>query len=366
MTAKPASTGYQPGSTGLLSPIDHILADDQVSEILINEPERAWVEKNGKMQAHNISAFTQRHLQSICQLLANENGKRLSEDAPIMNGSLEDGSRVQIVMPPVTEYPSLSIRRKVVRHMALEDYVANGFFEQTQGISIPPSQADDPALLSREDSVLIRLFKQGNWARFLRYAIRFKKNIVVSGGTSSGKTTFLDMCLKEIDPTARILVLEDTRELQAPHANQLRLLATGEQSKAKVSMQDLVQESLRLRPDRILIGEVRGKEIIDFVAASATGHEGSMTSIHANNPNIAFMRMRQMYKLNNVPSMSDADIMNELQTVVDVIIQLNKTPAGRICSSIHYKYGYLPLSDLNQFPHHHKRINREERHHGKI
>lgn len=103
-------------------------------------------------------------------------------------------------------------------------------------------------------------------------------------------------------------------------------------------LQDLVQASLRLRPDRIIMGEIRGKEIIDFVSACSTGHEGGMTTIHANNPRIAFMRMTQMYKLNNVPSMTDVDIMRELKEVIDIVIQLNKTKSGRLASSIYYKH----------------------------
>ena len=126
-----------------------------------------------------------------------------------------------------------------------------------------------------------------------------------------------------------------------PHRNKVQLLASkGEQAMAKINMQDLVQCSLRLRPDRIIVGEIRGKEILDFIAACGTGHEGSFTSIHANNPRIAFMRMCQMYKLNHVPAMSDDDIFRELYEVIDVVIQLTKTNYGRELQSTYYKYGH--------------------------
>lgn len=124
----------------------------------------------------------------------------------------------------------------------------------------------------------------------------------------------------------------------------MNLLATkDDQGLSKITMQDLVQASLRLRPDRIIMGEIRGREILDFVSACSTGHEGSMTTIHANNPRIAFMRMTQMYKLNNVPSMRDEDIMRELKEVIDIVIQLNKTKQGRVASHIYYKYSDIDI-----------------------
>lgn len=143
-----------------------------------------------------------------------------------------------------------------------------------------------------DEKQLVRLYQQQNWADFVKCAIELKKNIVISGGTSSGKTTFLNACLRHIPLSERIILLEDAREIDIPHPNQVSLLSSkGDQALAKVSMQDLVQCCLRLRPDRIIVGEVRGREILDFLSASSTGHEGSFTSIHANNPRIAFMRM---------------------------------------------------------------------------
>ena len=173
-------------------------------------------------------------------------------------------------------------------------------------------------------------------------AIKARKTIVISGGTSSGKTTYLNACLNEIDHADRLCILEDTREIITPHKNKVLLLAAkGEQDIAKVSMQTLVQCCLRLRPDRIIMGEIRGQEILDFVAASSTGHEGSVTTIHASTPKLAFIRMTQLYKQNNVPSMTESDILNELHAVVDVVIQLGKQGAQRKAQSLYYKYGHL-------------------------
>lgn len=133
--------------------------------------------------------------------------------------------------------------------------------------------------------------------------------------------------------------MEDTREIEAPHQNQVNLVTV--KGEAEINMQTLLQCCLRLRPDRTIIGEIRGKEILDFIGACSTGHAGSITSLHANNPKLAFMRMTQLYKQNQVPSMTDAEILNELHAVIDVIIQLEKTSIGRKVQSLYYKYGNL-------------------------
>jgi len=330
---------YAPGSVGLLAPLQPWLEDVQVSEILINRPQEVWIEKQGTLKKETVTALTHAHLLRLCQLIANENKQRVSSKEPLLSGSLQDGSRVQIVLPPTATAPTLSIRRKVVRHLTLKDYQKDThFFSQARGVSLQSENRLEN--LPKTEQALVALYRAKKWHDFIALAVQLKKNIVISGGTSSGKTTFLNACLQEIDHDARICILEDTREVDAPHPNQVCLLASkGDQGEANVSMQDLVQCCLRLRPDRIIVGEIRGKEILDFLSASATGHEGSLTSIHANNPQIAFMRMTQMYKLNNVPSMTDQDILNELKTVIDIIIQIEKHAQGRRIHSIYYRYG---------------------------
>ena len=163
------------------------------------------------------------------------------------------------------------------------------------------------------------------------------------------KPLILNALLSHIPDHERIISLEDARELEIPHSNKVQLLASkSEQGMAKVNMQDLVQCCLRLRPDRIIMGEIRGKEILDFLASSSTGHEGSITSIHANNPHIAFMRMTQLYKLNNVPSMTDSDILRELKTVIDIVLQQQKTEKGRMLHQVYYRYGHLAAQGHHQ------------------
>lgn len=336
VAASSLSTRFMPGSEGLLSPFMPWLQDKKVSEILVNKPQEVFIEKQGIMTRHDLPVLTGSHLRRLFTFIANENGQTLSECLPLLSGNLYDGSRVQLVIPPAAQHFTLSIRRKSIRQLTLAEYGETPFFESAKAFRLSDKNAD---LQEAEEKILRDLYHQQQWAAFIAQAIALKKNIVVSGGTSSGKTTFLNACIQEIPHEERIITLEDTFELEPPHLNCVRLLAPKKTSdmESGVCMQDLVQCALRLRPDRLLMGEIRGKEILDFVSACATGHEGSLTSIHANNPRIALMRMIQLYKLNNVPSMRDEAILQELQSVIDIIVQLKKTEAGRVVSSVYYK-----------------------------
>ena len=333
---------FAPSSEGLLAPIAPWLEDKAVSEILLNKPGEIYVEKAGELQRFDVPEFNERAISMLFQLIANENKQTISEKKPLLSASLKDGSRVQVVLPPTAKHHTLSIRRKVVRHLTLADYDQLQFYNHAENFDV---HGDHFSQLCEDEKQLTQLYQKKAWDTFIRRAIDLKKNIVISGGTSSGKTTFLNACLRQIPMTERILLLEDTREIDIPHPNQVSLLASkGDQGLATVSMQDLVQCCLRLRPDRIIVGEIRGKEILDFLGACSTGHEGSLTSIHANNPRVALMRMTQLYKQNNVPSMSDQDILREINEVVDVIIQVGKTATGRAVHSIYYKYGQLKIA----------------------
>ena len=333
---------YTAGAAGLLTPIVHFLSDPAVSELLVNCAGEIWVEKDGNLACHPLPEFTPAHLSRLFQLIANENRQRLDVAHPLFSGSLPDGSRVQLVLPPTAKDFAMSVRRQVAKNFTLNDYRKQDFYSDAQRATLKENAIEQ---LPDTEKQLINDYATGDWNTFIQRAVALRKNIVISGGTSSGKTTYLNACLHEINHNDRIILLEDTRELTIPHPNQVSLLAAkGEQGEAKVTMQDLVQCCLRLRPDRIIMGEIRGREMMDFVSACSTGHEGSITSIHANNPRIAFMRMTQMYKLNNVPSMSDEDILNELHAVIDIVIQIAKTPTGRKVQSVYYRYGDLAES----------------------
>lgn len=325
-------SNYQPFSEGLLAPLKKWFESPNVNEIMLNQPGQIYVEENGQISQYNVPEFDEARLYRLFQLLAKENNQVLDAKHPLLSGNLQDNSRIQIVLPPVAKYPLFAIRRKVQKKVSLGQYNEQKYFLQTQAFSFSNT------VLNADDEKLLILYQNNKWHEFINKAILAKKNIIISGGTSSGKTTFLNACLQEIPSQDRIIILEDTREVEISHPNQVQLLASkGEQGLAPISMQELVQCCLRLRPDRIIMGEIRGKEILDFISACSTGHEGGLTTIHANNPQIAFMRMTQMYKLNNVPAMTDNDILRELKSVVDIIIQVEKTSMGRMAKSIYYK-----------------------------
>ena len=324
------SSFVKPGSEGLLSPLMTWLKDSHVSEVMMNAPREVFIERNGVISRHDVPELTPLYAQRLFQMIANESNQRLDDDNPLLSGNLYNGTRVQLIIPPVSKHHSFAIRQSSIEPMQLQDYEARGFYQ-----GILPFDEYQPL---NQEGELLALYLERQWGYFMQRAIEMRKNIVISGGTSSGKTTYLNACINAIDAKERIILLEDTRELTVPHANHVALLASkGGQGNAAIDMQTLLQATLRLRPDRIIMGEIRGREIMDFIMACSTGHEGSMTSIHANNPRMAMLRMVQLYKQNNVPSMRDEDIRAELDSVIDVILQVDKTHRGRVALSCYYK-----------------------------
>lgn len=317
---------FAPGVKGLLAPLQDFLDDEAVSEILINRPQEVFIERDGQMLRFEIPVLTSQYLRRLFLLIANENKQVLSEALPILSGNLEDGSRVQLVIPEASLYETLSIRKFTLKSMSFEDYAKSGFFNAIN-------------LTAPQDDTLLKFYQEKNWQAFIKEAVLLKKNILISGATSSGKTTFLNACVNLIPQSERLIILEDTFEIKAQHLNIVRLKALKQLGDTQhgISMQDLVQASLRLRPDRIIMGEIRGKEVFDFVSACETGHNGALATIHANNPKVAFMRMAQLYKLNNVAGMLEEDIYKILHEVIDIILQVQKTDRGRQLVEVYYK-----------------------------
>ena len=326
-------TIYQ-GVANMLFPLQDFLDDDRVSEILINKPQEVFVEREDRMLRFDLPILTSKYLHRLFGLMANENGQVLSATQPLLSGSLMDGSRIQLCIPPVVPHETLSIRKFMVRELSFEDYEGFGFFDSATAADLE----HDP--MESSDDVLRQLHHEKQWSKFIQQAIVAKKNIVICGGTSLGKTTFLNTCVGYIPPHERLVILEDTYEIKVPHQNTVRLKSLKNQANhpVPVDMQALVQTALRLRPDRLIMGEIRGKEIFDFVSACSTGHRGSVVTLHANSPRSAFMRMGQLYKLNNVPSMTDKDIARELHEVIDVVVQLGKLDGTRRLTQVYYKH----------------------------
>ena len=326
MKTQSSAASFAPGMDGLLAPLDDFLNDEVISEILINRPHEVFIEKHGQFHRFDMPILTTQYLRRLFTFIANENKQIISETHPILSGQLNDGSRVQLVMPPAARFETLSIRKFSKNLMSFEDYAANGFFNLSNKQAIT-------------EDTLISLHAKKNWHLFLKEAILAKKNILISGATSSGKTTFLNSCIAQIPSHERLITLEDTYEIKLNHPNcvQLKTLKSLSHQASHVTMQDLVQASLRLRPDRIIMGEIRGCELFDFVSACSTGHSGALATIHANNPKVAFMRMVQLYKMNPIGNMQDEEIYQILHEVIDGIVQLEKTDAGRGIVDVYYK-----------------------------
>lgn len=261
--------------------------------------------------ARQVAAFTHQAVSRACPLLA---------------ATLPDGARIQIALPPATRGEiSISIRKHVVSDLRLADYERQGAFPIDAGYGARSAQA----------AALVQLYEHRRYVEMLSLAVRQRRNILVSGGTSSGKTTFLNALLKEIPARERLILIEDTPELQLCHENAVGLLAVrGSQGEAQVGADDLLIASLRMRPDRIILGELRGPEAFSFLRAVNTGHPGSMTTIHADSPARAVEQLALLILQRGV-TLRRADIVDYVTSVVDVYVQLERGPEGRCISEVH-------------------------------
>ncbi len=328
-------TNFAPNSNGLLAPLKQWLNDQTVREIAINRPEEIFIERKGHFTHHALPILTERWLQTLGQLLANENKRQFNTQSPLLNGQLLDGARIYAILPPVARYPMLTIRRQVKMTCGLEAYSQGE--PRLSRMAHASTYAYKVSEQLKQTSQLLTLHQQKNWHHFIRLAITQSKNIVISGPTACGKTTFLNACLQEVPLHERIIILEDVRELQAPHANQVQLL-TLEGCQVAISMQTLLRSALRLRPDRIIMGEIRGQEITDFISACLTGHRGSMASIHAGSTQQAQVRMTQLYRQDPAMAvLAEHDIQQLLHSAIDVIVQLMRRGNQYKITSVYYR-----------------------------
>ena len=316
-----------------LKPFQAFLNDPLVSEICVNDLGGFWIERSGEQSMQYIECpdITLENMTSLSRMLAHNTKQGINEEKPLLSAALPTGERVQIVFPPATPVGSgvgISIRKQVMCKMSLEELNAFGMFDKAR---LRTGRNKKP-----KDEELIRLFKENRIMEFIQRAAQKKKNIVISGGTSTGKTTLLNAILGSIDPDERIITIEDTSELHPPQKNWLSLLASkGEQGKAKVTIQDLLEASLRLRPDRILLGELRGKEAYTFLRAVNTGHPGSITSVHADDPEIALQQIALMVQQADI-KMTNEQILGYINSVVDIVVQIKREGGKRYISDIWY------------------------------
>lgn len=314
-----------------LAPLKKFFSQPTVSEISINQPKEAWVEIGGDMFRHEIPEFDLEHLKSLGRLVAQSTEQKISEENPLLSATLPEGYRIQVVFPPAVEANTIamSIRKQTIMNLDLEQYEAIGAFQNTI-----VRQEPNPV-----DKKLRALLNSGAIKEFITEAILAKKNIIISGGTSTGKTTFFNAALKVVPSTERIITCEDAREIIIPHIpNRVHLVASkGGQGRALVSMQDLVEACLRLRPDRLMLGELRGREAFSFMRAVNTGHPGSISTLHADTPQLAMEQLILMIMQAGL-GITREQIKSYVEGVINVIIQLKRGTRGmRYVSEVYFK-----------------------------
>lgn len=314
-----------------LAPLKGLLDKDGISEISINQPGEAWVEMKGDMYRESIPQLDVEHLKSLARLIAQSTEQKVSEESPLLSATLPGGYRVQVVFPPACEIGSvvLSIRKQITMDMTLEDYEKLGAFQKTATREIE----------DENNAVLRRLLDAGMIREFIKTAVVAKKNIIISGGTSTGKTTFLNACLMEIPRSERLITVEDTREVSLPDfPNKVHLIASrGGQGRAQVTTQDLIEACLRLRPDRIIVGELRGKEAFSYLRAINTGHPGSISTLHADTPQLAFEQLSLMIMQAGL-GITREQVREYIKNVINIVIQLRRGEHGkRFVSEVYFQ-----------------------------
>lgn len=303
-----------------LAPLAPILARPDVTDLYVNRPGEIWVETLGQAPIReDAPELTAPLLLRLARQLAAVTAQGISRQHPLLAASLPSGERVQIVMPPATRgHLALAIRKHVSAGLGLDYYRAAGGFAQTPLVTSGAGARGDWAGDANTDPVDL-----------LRRAVAGRRNVLVSGGTSTGKTTFLNALLREIPADERLILIEDTPELQLTHPNAVGLLAVrGKLGEAEVTPEDLLIASLRMRPDRIILGEVRGAEAMTFLRAINTGHPGSLSTIHADSPEGAIDQL-VMLALQAGSRMRWEDIDRYVRRTIDVIVQLERKDGRR-------------------------------------
>ncbi|HCI05982.1 MAG: CpaF family protein [Rhodobacteraceae bacterium] len=282
-----------------LGPLETLLQDDTVNDILVNGPQQIFVERDGKLQLTDIKFKDERHLMRIIDKIVSAVGRRVDESNPYVDARLKDGSRFNAMVPPVAVDGSLvSIRKFKKDKLGIDDLVNFGAFTEEM-------------------------------AAYLQAAVATRLNVIVSGGTGSGKTTTLNALSSFIDNDERILTIEDTAELQLQqtHVGRMESRPPNVEGKGEVSPRDCLKNALRMRPDRIIVGETRGEEVIDMLQAMNTGHDGSMTTIHANSARDGVSRLENMIAMAGIEMPLKA-VRSQISSAVNLIVQASRLQDG--------------------------------------
>ncbi|EAU45685.1 CpaF family protein [Salipiger bermudensis] len=282
-----------------LGPLESLLQDETVSDILVNGPHQIFVERNGKLQVSDVVFKDERHLMRIIDKIVSAVGRRVDESNPYVDARLADGSRFNAMVPPIAVDGSLvSIRKFKKDKLSIDDLIQFGAFTEEMAV-------------------------------YLQAAVATRLNVIVSGGTGSGKTTTLNALSSFIDDSERILTIEDTAELQLQqsHVGRMESRPPNVEGKGAVTPRDCLKNALRMRPDRIIVGETRGEEVIDMLQAMNTGHDGSMTTIHANNPRDGISRMENMIAMSGVEMPLKA-MRSQISSAVNLIVQASRLQDG--------------------------------------
>ena len=283
-----------------LGPLEPLLQDSTISDILVNGAHQVYIERDGKLHESDVCFNDDRHLMNIIDRIVSQVGRRIDESSPMVDARLKDGSRVNAIIPPLAlNGPTLSIRRFNVDLLTIENLIEFGSLTES-------------------------------FSRVLEAIVASRLNVLISGGTGSGKTTLLNVLSGFIPVDERVVTIEDSAELQLrqPHVVRLESRPANIEGKGEVTTRDLVRNSLRMRPERIVIGEVRGAEALDMLQAMNTGHDGSLTTVHANSPRDALGRIETMVSMSGV-AFPVATLRAQMASAIDVVIQIERSEDGR-------------------------------------
>ncbi|MCR9256135.1 MAG: CpaF family protein [Alphaproteobacteria bacterium] len=308
-----------------LGPLEVLLMDDSVTDIMVNGPKQVYVERHGKLERTDVTFRDNAHVMTIATRIVTRIGRRVDESTPMVDARLEDGSRVNVIAPPLAiDGPSISIRKFAKRSITLDMMAQQG---------------------NASDAL----------STVLKIAARSRLNILISGGTGSGKTTLLNAMSRMIDHTERVVTIEDAAELQLqqPHVVRLETRPPNLEGGGEITMRHLVKNALRMRPDRIILGEVRGAEALDMLQAMNTGHDGSMCTLHANTPREALTRLENMVAMSGV-TLPPKAVRTQIADAVHLIVQVSRMRDGmrritRMTEVVGMEGDVVTVQDLFEF-----------------